>query len=372
MCAQRRGMPQLLCLAIGAAALSHATGHAEEKAGAGIVNRRVLSGHESSVVSVAISPQNRWIATAERNGPILVWELQSGKLLQRIDEFSKLIGPELRFDNVGDRFVAFVARYLVEFEHEAGENRGFISKGRPPHSPVRYWECKSVAFARDGALRAYGLSRYGKYTVHDGDYPAEPPPTLVVGTRDRNRQVDQRILAITDSNDINTMVFADKDRTLAVAGTRQSNPRSGFVALLDVNGQKVELRADPVYVDEPVSCLAASPDGALLILGLAPEARPRERPRNNVIVLGADGSKKIELVGCGGAVSAVATSRDSKRLFVAGEEKDIHVFSSGDWKEVAKLEGHSGKVKTMSLSNDGKWLAAGGSDGHVILWQIEK
>ena len=88
---------------------------------------------------------------------------------------------------------------------------------------------------------------------------------------------------------------------------------------------------------------------------------------------GADLSKKRTTFAVGqGPVSGLAFSQDSKRLFVAGVDNEIRVFSTQDWKPVGKLVGHKAAVTAMALSPDGKWLASGDASGGQILWELKQ
>jgi WD40 repeat protein len=68
---------------------------------------------------------------------------------------------------------------------------------------------------------------------------------------------------------------------------------------------------------------------------------------------------------------AVAISSDGRTLATAGSaETFIRLWDIYSGKEVAKLEGHRGPVRTLAFSPDGATLASGSVDTTVLLWDV--
>jgi WD40 repeat protein len=135
--------------------------------------------------------------------------------------------------------------------------------------------------------------------------------------------------------------------------------------------------------DDPVSSrqdfearLSALAPGAKLSLSLARGsqtitvevalgAKPAPVPRAPAFA--ADGAPLLRLDAGGhqALINDVAFTSDGARLISAGDDKLIRVWDLSTGKTVRTFrgeasEGDSGKVYTMALSPDGKWLAAGG------------
>jgi U4/U6 small nuclear ribonucleoprotein PRP4 len=52
----------------------------------------------------------------------------------------------------------------------------------------------------------------------------------------------------------------------------------------------------------------------------------------------------------------------------AGFDKEVKVFSADDWGLVRTLSGHEGKVQSVDVSRDARWIVSGGHDRTVKLW----
>lgn len=91
------------------------------------------------------------------------------------------------------------------------------------------------------------------------------------------------------------------------------------------------------------------------------------------------------------SVTSAAASEDGKTLFTAGKEGsiikwDLHTGKKlvtfhkirpdpkgkGKAKEKAEVKGHTDEVLALALSEDGKYLASGGKDRKVVVWDVEK
>ena len=95
-------------------------------------------------------------------------------------------------------------------------------------------------------------------------------------------------------------------------------------------------------------------------------------------------------------VTAAVVSKDGKYLFTSGKEgsiivtnlsnrKQAHVFrkirkeknaaeSKGKGKQKATLDshGHTDEILALAVSDDGKYLASGGKDRKLVVWDLEK
>ena len=72
----------------------------------------------------------------------------------------------------------------------------------------------------------------------------------------------------------------------------------------------------------------------------------------------------------GGSDRAIAFSTDGTRLAVA-TGAGIWIYDAKTYREISLLTGHTGVVRTVAFSPDGKTLASGARDATVKLWNIE-
>jgi WD40 repeat protein len=109
-----------------------------------------------------------------------------------------------------------------------------------------------------------------------------------------------------------------------------------------------------------VEALAFSPDGKTLASGC----------HTQVCLWDASTGKKLrELKGHDEKVTAVAFSRDSKKLASGSLDRTIRLWDLATGKERLPLPGHKTLVTTLAYAPDGKVLATGDRVGQVILWE---
>ncbi len=80
------------------------------------------------------------------------------------------------------------------------------------------------------------------------------------------------------------------------------------------------------------------------------------------------GTVKATLQGHTGLIRALAMSSDGKTLASAGDDHAIHVWDVEGGKLLRKLEGHTDWVMALAFSSDGKQLASGGYDQMIRIW----
>jgi tRNA A-37 threonylcarbamoyl transferase component Bud32 len=69
-----------------------------------------------------------------------------------------------------------------------------------------------------------------------------------------------------------------------------------------------------------------------------------------------------------GSMRAVVWSRDTRRVYSAGDDKVIRIWNTATGAEVGQLQGHESRVLCLALSPDGRILLSGGSDATARVW----
>ena len=86
-----------------------------------------------------------------------------------------------------------------------------------------------------------------------------------------------------------------------------------------------------------------------------------------MLTVGQEASLLTE-INAGSDIRAVALASNGEYL-VSGGEDDVQVWGVEDGKQVATLEAED--VWCLAVSKDGRWIAAGTSEGEVIVWDAK-
>lgn len=72
----------------------------------------------------------------------------------------------------------------------------------------------------------------------------------------------------------------------------------------------------------------------------------------------------------GGGVLAIAFTPDGKSVAAGGDDGIIRFWDIDKHKVIAQLEGHNGNIRSIAIDASGKYLASGGGDTTVRVWDL--
>ena len=194
------------------------------------------------------------------------------------------------------------------------------------------------------------------------------------------------------------MTFSPDGRYILSAGTDKS------ISLWDAQTGKVVRRLEGEAVAG--TTVAFSPDGhTVAFRGLLGTLKIWEnvetgtavreiKTRNGVLhvafsrdgrnVMTLDGSKCLEVldVGSGEPVrrstsaydfraESLALSPDGRFVALGGEDKRIVLWETGTWKQVCVLQGHTGSISSLAISPDGRQVLSASRDKTLVLWDLQ-
>ncbi len=113
---------------------------------------------------------------------------------------------------------------------------------------------------------------------------------------------------------------------------------------------------------EPLLCVAASPDGARLAVGL---------PDGGVRILDVKTLKEVRtLQAHTREVRCLAFSPDGKLLATGGRDQVVWLWDTATWAARGVLSGHPGEVRVVAFAPDGRTLVSGGGGGVLKFFEV--
>ena len=339
--------------------------------------RRTLAGrHEDRVRAVAFSVDGRTLATTAGDGRVLVWDLRSGEVRETLIGHTGgvntlevsgdghtlytagLDGRIIVWDLAGDRRLARPFR-------GGGENGGY-----PP----------PLAISPSGRTVAVGLPG-GGVRLHDArtlrrlrDLPGiEDRPVAAVEFSPGGRSIAVTGLASTvelrDAGSGRRM--RPPLRLGAPAQAMAFSPDGGRIAVADIEGNlrvldlgSGKVREGPRVAGFP-GHLSYDPDGGMLAIGLH-EGNGTELRDGRSLRLVA------RLSHSAGEDSGWVRFSPDGRLLAVTSAHYTQLWDVAKRRRIGPpLRGHEGVLFTSEFSPDGRTLATSGSDGSVILWDVE-
>lgn len=294
--------------------------------------------HPSGVNAVAFHPKGKELATACGDPSIRIWDRETGALLRTLDSRSASV-LSLTYSEDGLHLAAGTeaepagAGSAQVWSAETGSELVDI-----PHR----WPVHGVRFDPSGKRLATAC---GRFTSGSGEVSMWD---LATG---------QRLVHFPGS--ARGIRFSPDGRTLA-AGC------GGTLRAWDTESGKLTMKFQSKSV---IFDLDFSPDGRQLAFTNGPR----------IALFDLAGRKSRDIGSHRESVLALAFSPDGERIVASsGSWHDPH--EPGEWKvwnvdarvEIRSVAGHTGSVPAVALSRDGKWLASGGFDRTLKLWDMEK
>jgi WD40 repeat protein len=285
---------------------------------------RTLRGHGTWLRCVAFSPDGRLVASGSEDHEILIWNSADGQLIRSLPE-SGLSVSSLAFSPDG--------RYLVSATDDPGIKLW----------DVLAWKRVRTMEGHTNRVKAVAFSPNGKHIVS-----GSADRTLRVWDRATGKEVYSRH---TGGSSIRSIAFSPAGNRLATTspdGTIRIWETELWKEILKVEGHGTE-----------VASAAFSPDGKLLVTA----------SENTLTIWDAESLKERQtLHGHTGSVHSVAFSPDGERVASAGKDFTVRTWSVSPGAPLLTLRGHESDVFGVTFSPDGRRLASASGDGTVKIW----
>ncbi|MEH2169971.1 MAG: serine/threonine-protein kinase [Nostoc sp.] len=288
-----------------------------------------LQGHENSVLSVAISPDGKTIASSGNDRTIKLWNLVTGKLI------SSLNG---HFQQVNVVVISPDGKLLVSASDD---------------NTIKIWNLATrkqirTLMGHSDSVHALAISADSETLVTGSDDNTIKIWDLATGELIRTLAGHTfwvRSVAISPDGVI--LASGSFDKTIKIWNRAKGYP----IRTLEGNSQTV-------------TTVAISPNGKTL----ASAGRDRTIKLWNL----ATGRELRTLAGHGNTVTSVAFSADGKILASGSRDRTIKLWNLATGEEIITLTGHTNTVTSVTFSPDGKTLVSGSEDNTIKIWRLSQ
>jgi RNA polymerase sigma factor (sigma-70 family) len=340
-------------------------------AAAEVAEIAILPGEGRAFLSVAFSPNGRWLAGAGADGAIRLWEVATR---QPVGTLQKHDGPvhALAFSSDGEHLASGSADKTAKIWPV-----GAGGHGRPPITLITSWSATrpiaALAYAPDGNVFAVA-TRDNTLHIRDGQTGdvlavmhghkrevtcvafAPAGHTVASGSSDGTIQLWERDTGanlggwLAHAGGVAALAFSADGHTLVSAGADK------MVRLWDPAGEK------------PLGVLEGH-RAAVLALAAGSEGRLASGDADGLVMIWdlAGKAEVMTLQGHHAAVRALAYT-EVGTLASAGDDAAINVWEPGSGTPRHTLIGHAGPVLALAFAPGQRALVSGGQDARVRVW----
>jgi WD40 repeat protein/GTPase SAR1 family protein/DNA-directed RNA polymerase subunit RPC12/RpoP len=334
---------------------------------------RILNGHSEWVSSVSISPDNQLIVSGAADETVRVWGIDSGECLATLKGHS---GP------VRGVAVTPDGKFIISSSNDRTIRLWEIASGK----------CVFVFKGHFGPVTGITVTQDNEYIISaSGDRTV----------RRWEIKTGRCVSTFKGHNDYVKAVAITQDGELIISGSED-----GTVRIWEAESEKCDdiLIGMPVGMAERrnrrVEGVAVTPDGKYIISSLGHNVRVWEtyrEPRtllahvpevlldrllddswphpssasNDVQIPERTRAKHIAtLEGHTGNVNAVAVTQDGRHILSASGDSTLGFWDRESGERISTLIGHTGYVQGIAVTSDGRRVVSASSDKTVRVWDL--
>ncbi len=291
----------------------------------------MFASRTGGIVSVAVSPDNKTLATGIENGRINIWDMVTKRILFELhpDKDEKLNahrGPVWAVDYSAD---------------------GTVLISASDDGTIKTWDVKTGKMTKSLAV---GTSFRAAAVSPTGDFVAMGDRAGFVQVFDLNQ--DKPILQYDQGSTVNAVAFTPDGSTLASAST------DGRVVLWDIAGDRKRIGWQAHQ--SPIYGLSFSPDSERLVTAGWDQMA--------ILWNVNDGTAVGKPFAHDEGIWAVSFSPCGRRFATAGQDGKTRVWDAETGKLTATFGRDKGSVHVARFVDFGERLVTGGRDGTVRVW----
>ena len=329
---------------------------------------KVLTGHTAAVSSVQFFPDGTRLVSSSHDKSVRIWNVADGALLARLDAPSALNGVALNLD--GTKLITAGADNMIRVWDLPAATRQLATPAAPvvalKVSPDKKWLALAEA---DGKITLIDLASGQPKALAGHTGPVTSLAFAANSTRLVSSSADKtvRIWDVAAAQPVDVLhVSATPATAVAV------HPNGNQVASGSSEGQislwKLDVpAARPLAGDNgaPATVAAVSPDGKQLATAGIADGKPVIFVRDI-----ASGNVTKTLAGHEGAITALKFSLDNTKLASGSADKTARAWNLADGKELAKFAEHTNTVTGVAFNSNAQQMASGAADNSLKLWNV--
>ena len=293
---------------------------------------RSFDGHRNSVYGLSLSSDEKYLLTGSFDSTAILWALESGDSLYTFNMFHNVDNVAFSAENDTIIIESEGTIYLYDFRTK-----------KQIHS-----------FEIDSYVLDFKMSKNPNYLLIGGEH-----------AEIWNIHEGKSIYGFPHTEDVVSVEYSQNENYILTGS------RDGFARLWDKKGNTT-LTFKEHLNEEVSSALFLNFSDAIITSGLT-EIRQWDLKRKGLKTYKKHGCNDLNYCG----VNDVKFTPDNKMLISGGDDRLIWLYSHENDKPIKSLKGHQYDIYSLSISNDGRFLASSGGDsyndtGEVIVWDLHK